>query len=74
MASTERHHLIGGTANRRISDYYGLVVDLCGECHRRAHTNSDLYLILHQYGEKKWLKEQNATVDDFIRVFGKNYL
>ena len=73
-ANTERHHLIGGTAKRRISDRYGLVVDLCRECHHKAHADSNLYLMLHQYGERQWLKQNNATMDDFIKVFGKNYL
>lgn len=74
----ERHHLIGGTANRRLSEKYGLVVYLCSECHRTgehaAHRNAETAKMLHQYAEKIWLQEQNATVEDFIRVFGKNYL
>jgi len=74
----ERHHLIGGTANRRLSEKYGLVVYLCAECHRTgehaAHRDPETAKMLHQYAEKVWLKEQNATVEDFISVFGKNYL
>ncbi len=70
----ERHHLIGGTANRRLSDRYGLVVDLCVNCHRRAHRDNDLRLSLHQYGQLRFMDEQGATIDDFIKIFGKNYL
>ena len=70
----ERHHLIGGTANRRLSDRYGLVVDLCRRCHRLAHSDNETRILLHQYGEKLFMDQQNATVEDFIRVFGKNYL
>ena len=70
----ERHHLIGGTANRRLSEKYGLVMYLCRECHYKAHHDNDTRLLLHRYGEKMFLRDQNATVDDFIAVFGKNYL
>lgn len=70
----ERHHLIGGTANRRLSEKYGLVAYLCCDCHRKAHRDNDLRLALHQYGQKVFMREQNATVDDFIKAFGKNYL
>lgn len=27
------HHVMAGTANRKLSDRYGLVVRLCAECH-----------------------------------------
>lgn len=74
----ERHHLIGGTANRRLSEKYGLIVYLCAGCHRTgdhaAHRDPETAKLLHQYAEKMWLWQEHATVDDFIRVFGKNYL
>lgn len=70
----ERHHLIGGTANRRLSEKYGLVMYLCRECHRLAHEDKGTYILLHRMAERTFLAEQNATVDDFIAVFGKNYL
>jgi 5-methylcytosine-specific restriction endonuclease McrA len=70
----DRHHLIGGTANRKQSEKYGLVVYLCRNCHRLAHEDSGTYLQLHQYGERLWLKNEGGTVEDFIKVFGKNYL
>ena len=31
---TERHHVFYGTANRKQSEKYGIVCELCAECHR----------------------------------------
>ena len=74
----ERHHIFGGP-NRKLSEKYGLVVYLCGDrCHRNgpfsAHKNADTALALHKYGERMWIREQHGTIEDFIKVFGRNYL
>ena len=74
----ERHHIFGG-ANRKKSEKYGLVVYLCGDsCHRNgpkaAHQNKETMQRLHEYGQRKAMKENDWTVDDFRREFGKNYI
>ncbi len=74
----ERHHIYGG-ARRPLSEKYGLVVYLCGErCHRlgkySAHQNAEIADYLHKYGQEKAMKENKWTVEQFIEVFGKNYL
>lgn len=74
----EKHHIFGG-ANRWKSEKYGLVVWLCGErCHKlgkyAVHQNADTMLLLHQYGQRKAMKEQGWDISKFIEVFGKNYL
>lgn len=56
-----------------------LTVLLCGEsCHRNgpraAHRCKETALALHQYGQRKYMEEQDATVEDFRREFGRNYL
>lgn len=76
--SLECHHIFGG-ALRDKSEKYGLVVYLCGnKCHRNgryaAHKSKETALILHRYGQQKYMKEQNATKEDFMREFYKNYL
>lgn len=76
--SLERHHIFGGT-NRKWSEKYKLVVDLCGErCHRNgkfsAHRNADTTEYLHRYGQEKAMKENNWTIEQFREIFGKNYL
>lgn len=74
----ERHHIFA-SANRKLSEKYGLVVYLCGEsCHRNgkqaAHKNKDTALYLKRYGQEKAMKEQGWTEEEFISIFGKSYL
>lgn len=73
----EVHHIFGA-ANRPLSDKYGLTVTLCHACHNEppdgAHYNADVMANLHRYGQLKAMKEQGWTVEQFIEIFGKNYL
>lgn len=74
----ERHHIFGG-ANRKKSERYGLVVLLCGDtCHRNGplavHRNAETMQRLHEYGQRKAMEENDWTIDDFRREFGKNYI
>ena len=73
----ERHHIFGG-ARRKLSEKYGLVIYLCGEsCHRNgkysAHRNAEIANFLHREGEKMALA-QGMTREEFIKIFGKDYL
>lgn len=74
----ERHHIFGGP-NRSLSEKYGLVVYLCGnQCHRNgpkaAHRSPETAKLLHIYGQKKAMRENGWTADQFREVFGRNYL
>lgn len=74
----ERHHIFGG-ARRKLSEQYGLVVYLCGSrCHREgpysAHQNAEIAQYLHEYGQRKAMAEQHWSKEQFIEVFGANYL
>lgn len=74
----ELHHIFSG-GRRKLSDRYGLTVWLCGErCHRlgeySAHRNAEVADYLHKYGQRKAMKEQGWTTEDFMKVFGANYL
>lgn len=74
----EKHHVFGA-ANRRKSEKYGLIVDLCGEeCHRNgkqsAHKCKETADYLHRWGQLKWMEEQGKTAEDFRREFGRSYL
>lgn len=75
-ACREEHHVMHGTANRRLSEHYGLKVYLCPYHHRSGPQavhrcrQTDILLIQaaqrvfeRKYGHKKWME-----------VFGKNYL
>ena len=74
----DRHHIFGG-ARRNLSEKYGAVVDLCHDrCHENgpgaAHRCAQTAQLLHEYGQRKVMREQGWTVDEFRAVFGKNYL
>mgnify|MGYP002513816592 CR=1 FL=1 len=76
-SNLERHHIFGAS-NRKKSEKYGLVVDLCHNCHNEppmgVHHNQYTMLFLHQYGQERAMREQGWTVDEFRNEFGKNYL
>lgn len=74
----DRHHIFNGP-NRDNSERYGLVVYLChSDCHifgpKSAHRNKDTRRMLQQWAQRKAMEENNWNTDDFIRVFGRNYL
>lgn len=74
----EEHHIFQGP-NRDLSTKYGLTVYLCGNrCHRlgpnAVHQNRETRDRLMAWGQKKVMEEQGWTVDDFIRIFGKNFI
>ena len=72
---TEVHHVFFGTANRRLSDKYGLVVGLCYNHHRGnqgVHNgNRELDLKLKRYAQSRFIEAYPN--EDFISVFGKSY-
>lgn len=74
----EEHHIYGGHPNRTISERYGLKVYLCHFCHNEppngVHYNAANMLKLKQIVQKKAMKHYGWSVEDFIRIFGKNYL
>lgn len=74
---TEEHHIFFGTANRPMSEKYGLKVRLCIPCHRGDKTgvhggNRELDLKLKQVAQKTF--EQKYGHKTFMAVFGKNYI
>ena len=73
----EEHHIFGGS-NRTNSERYGLKVYLHGfECHRdgpkAVHKNKSVRLAVQAAGQKAF-EEQQGSREDFIKIFGKNYL
>lgn len=73
----ESHHILYGTANRKLSEKYGFKVWLCHEHHTggkdAVHMNIDRDLELKRTAQS-YFEEHNGTREDFIRVFGRNYL
>lgn len=72
------HHVIHGTANRKMSEKYGLKVWLCQEHHtgeNGVHNNAYLDDELKKQAEIKWLLyDDTRSIKEFREIFGKNYL
>lgn len=72
----EDHHVLFGTANRKISEKYGLKVWLCNNHHTGqagVHRNREFDLMLKQMAQE-YYEEHYGTREDFIREFNKSYL
>ncbi len=71
------HHVYGG-ARRKISDKYGATIMLCHYCHNEppdgVHFNKENRLQLQAETQKRLMIENGWTVEDFIKIFGKNYI
>jgi transposase-like protein len=73
----QRHHCYGGVANRKISEKYGLVIPLCPSCHRELHDGkySAIYKDkVHKAVQRRAMEQYGWTIEDFIKIIGKNYL
>ncbi|MFG6334808.1 MAG: hypothetical protein K1W20_04955 [Lachnospiraceae bacterium] len=72
----EEHHVMGGVANRKLSEKYGLKVYLDIEHHRygpeAVHRNAEVAKLLHREAQKAF--ERTYPGLNFREVFGKNYL
>ena len=71
----EEHHVIGGTANRKQSEKYGLKVWLCHEHHRGntgVHFNKELDLKIKKIAQSTF--EREHTREEFRAIFGKSWL
>ena len=71
----ERHHVMAGTANRKLSEKYGLWVWLCQRCHTGTHgaqydreTNRSLKRLAQIAFEARHSREE------WMEAFRKNYL
>lgn len=80
---TEKHHIMQGTANRKLSEQDGLWVYLCPDCHNRppngVHFNRENMEWLHKLGQKAYeLSRCDLTAEDahaaFMERYGRNYL
>lgn len=71
-----RHHVFFGTANRKNSEKYGMVVDLCCPHHNGSnysvHLNHELDVWLKREFQRKF--EEEYSREEFMRVFGRNFL
>lgn len=68
----ELHHIMHGTANRRLATRYGLTCWLCGTCHKTAHCDILVNRNLQRVAQRAFEQEYSRT--EWMKVFGKNYL
>ncbi len=72
----QEHHAVFGTANRRLSEKYGLKVYLCLNHHEEGkeavHKNAETALIVKKAAQKAF--EDRWPELDFRKIFGRNYI
>lgn len=71
---TEVHHMMHGTANRRLADMEELTVHLCHGCHTAVHEYTWLAYdeMLKQTAQAAY--EKYHSRGEWMRLFGRNYL
>lgn len=71
------HHIFFGNPKRKLSERYGMKVWLCAYHHNMSnegvHFNKDLDTHLKQLGQMRF-EEVHGDRDEFVAVFGRNYL
>lgn len=76
--SLEEHHVFEGNPKRKLSEKYGLKVYLHGiKCHREGkdsvHKNRAVRMALQAHAQQCF-EQVHGTREDFMKIFGKNYL
>lgn len=70
------HHCIYGSANRKKSEKYGLLVPLCAKHHNMSnegvHFNKELDIKLKQLAQKRFMEVYPN--ENFLDIFKRNYL
>lgn len=70
----EKHHVFGNVANRPKSEAYGLFVWLTPEQHKYLHDHPSEMLKLKKIAQATFMHHYNKSVDEFIDIFGKNWI
>ena len=65
------HELVGGK-NRQVSMQYGLVIPVCRKCHEMIENDETLKENWHKVAQKEFKNYYKS--ENFVRIFGKNYL
>lgn len=72
----QEHHAVFGTANRRLSEKYGLKVYLCLKHHEdgkeAVHKNAETALLIKKEAQRAF--EDRWPELDFRKIFGRNYM
>lgn len=72
----QEHHAMPGTANRKLSERYGLKVYLCLEHHTAGpfavHNNARVQRLIQGNAQKVF--EKKYSHEKWMEVFGRNYI
>ena len=72
----QEHHAMPGTANRKLSEHYGLKVYLCLRHHTEGpdavHNNIHNQRLIQRKAQEVF--EQKYSHEKWMEVFGRNYL
>lgn len=72
----QEHHVMSGTADRKLSERYGLKVYLCVRHHTEGqdavHRNKALRRLLQREAQRAFEKEYSP--EKWMEVFGRNFL
>lgn len=60
--------------NRRNSMKWGAVIPLCRNCHTKITNNTELETKWKIKGQKQVMDFYKMSVEEFIDIFGRNYL
>ncbi len=75
-SSLQEHHVMPGTANRKLSEKYGLKVYLCLEHHtagpEAVHNNARLQRMLQERAQTVF--EGKYSREKWMEVFGRNFI
>lgn len=71
---TDCHHMIYGSANRKLSEADGLKLQLCHVHHMALHLKGEHKEELQKLAQETWMEYYGKSVDDFIKRYGKSYL
>ena len=75
VVGLEVHHILGGVANRKLSEKYGLKVWLCHNCHTgRDGAQYDQQKNLQLKRDAQNAFERTHSRKEWMTLFGKNYL
>ena len=72
----DEHHCLHGTANRKLSEKYGLKVYLCHDrCHLNGvHKSAEIDKKLKAEAQRIAMEHYGWSVEEFIKIFGKSYI
>lgn len=77
VGATEKHHIFGG-GMRDLSEKYGLTMHLCHSCHNESpnglHYNANFANATKEYAQYVAMRHYKWSVEDFRKLFRKNYL